>query len=204
MMTLTGAATRAVAAAEPIVSPQAEAPAWLEYASRNGMDASEALAHFDSLPPVSPEAMAGRWRGAGLHTGHPLDGLLEAYDWYGKAFDVNGDAHPLLFRQSGGIVSIDPRWIPLSALDSNKFTRSAAARVGFAAARRLLRTHSPQARLRLIAYRSVASAAMIYDRLPIIDLFRQVTPDVLLGMMDLRGEPPFFFTLHRDLQVPVR
>jgi len=162
------------------------------------MERREALARFDRLPPVSLEAMAGRWRGAGLHTAHPLDGLLEAHHWYGKAFDGNGDAHPLLFRQGSAVVSIDPRWIPLSILDSNRLTRSGVARAAFTTARTVMRTRHPQARLRVITYRGVASAAMIYDRLPIIDLFRQITPDILLGLMDLRGEPPFFFTLHRD------
>ncbi len=171
---------------------------WFARASRHGTDRHAALGYFDRLSPVLPEAMVGRWRGAGLHTGHPLDGLLEAHDWYGKAFDEQGDAHTLLFRRGDGIVSVDPRWIPLSALHSNKFTRSRFARAGSSAARRLLRTQRPQARLRLITYRGLASAAMIYDRLPIIDLFRQVTPDILLGLMDLRGEAPFFFTLRRD------
>ena len=191
-------ATPTIPQLSPVVSAQAESLAWLENASRHGAARNEALAYFDRLAPVSPATIAGRWRGAGLHTGHPMDGLLEAHDWYGKAFDARGEAHPLLFRQGSAIVSIDPRWIPLSALHSNKVTRSALARAGFAAARMVLRTTSPQARLRLLTHRGVPSAAMIYDRLPIIDLFRQVTPDILLGLMDVRGAPPFFFTLHRE------
>ncbi len=178
--------------------PHGDTLSWLEAASRHGTSQRAALTFFDHLPPVLPKAMAGRWRGSGLHTAHPLDGLLEAHDWYGKAFDEAGEAHPLLFRQGNEVVAIDPRWIPLGALHSNRVTRSGAARAGSAAARRLLRTRHPQARLRLVTWRGVASAAMIYDRLPIIDLFRQVTPDVLLGLMDLRGAPPFFFTLRRE------
>jgi GXWXG protein/Domain of unknown function (DUF4334) len=198
MTTRTGLATRTAFDITPDASPHANALAWIDAASRHGTDRRTALDWFDRLPPALPEAMAGRWRGSGLHTAHPLDGLLEAHDWYGKTFDAAGDAHPLLFRQGGGVVAIDPRWIPLGALDSNKVTRSGPARAGFAAARRLLRTRHPQARLRLITWRGVQSAAMIYDRLPIIDLFRQVAPDVLLGLMDLRGAPPFFFILRRE------
>ena len=45
----------------------------------------------------------------------------------------------------------------------------------------------------------VATAAMVYDTLPIIDVFRRVTADRVLGLMDLRGlTEPFFFLLDRD------
>jgi hypothetical protein len=40
---------------------------------------------------------------------------------------------------------------------------------------------------------------MVYDALPIIDVFRRVGPDVLIGAMDMRGlTAPFFFLLERD------
>ena len=43
--------------------------------------APKALSCFDALQSVEPEAMIGRWRGAGLPTGHPLDGVLELLGW---------------------------------------------------------------------------------------------------------------------------
>jgi hypothetical protein len=40
---------------------------------------------------------------------------------------------------------------------------------------------------------------MIYDHLPIIDIFRRVDEDTLLGVMDMRGlADPYFFILRRD------
>jgi Domain of unknown function (DUF4334) len=40
---------------------------------------------------------------------------------------------------------------------------------------------------------------MVYDTLPIVDVFRRVDADTLLGLMDLRGLPePFLFLLERD------
>ena len=40
---------------------------------------------------------------------------------------------------------------------------------------------------------------MIYDDQPIVDVFRRIDDDTLLGVMDLRGMPePFFFVLERD------
>jgi hypothetical protein len=48
-------------------------------------------------------------------------------------------------------------------------------------------------------HRGVMTAAMVYDDLPIIDVFREAAADTLLGLMDLRGLPqPFFFLLRRD------
>jgi hypothetical protein len=40
---------------------------------------------------------------------------------------------------------------------------------------------------------------MVYDALPIVDVFRRISPGTLLGLMDLRGlTDPFFFLLQRD------
>jgi hypothetical protein len=45
----------------------------------------------------------------------------------------------------------------------------------------------------------VQTAAMVYDALPIIDVFRRVARETLLGLMDLRGlAEPYFFLLDRD------
>ena len=50
-------------------------------------------------------------------------------------------------------------------------------------------------------YRGVVSATMIYDSLPINDIFRKVDDDTVLGVMDLRFTPqPFFFILRREGQ----
>jgi hypothetical protein len=63
----------------------------------------------------------------------------------------------------------------------------------------LLRTRRPGARLRTTEYRGVASATMIYDALPINDVFRLVDQNTLLGVMDLRGlRRPFVFVLRRE------
>jgi hypothetical protein len=40
---------------------------------------------------------------------------------------------------------------------------------------------------------------MIYDDLPINDVFRKVDNNTVLGVMDLKGmEQPFFFVLRRE------
>jgi hypothetical protein len=63
----------------------------------------------------------------------------------------------------------------------------------------LLQTEQPKARLRMTEYRGVVSATMIYDSLPINDVFRKVDEDCVLGAMDMRSTPqPFFFVLRRE------
>ena len=55
--------------------------------------ADAALVRFDALPAPEPGQMAGRWRGTGLPTGHPLDGLLDLLGWYGKALKLPSVSH---------------------------------------------------------------------------------------------------------------
>ena len=63
-----------------------------------------------------------------------------------------------------------------------------------------LRTErSAKARLRTTRYRGIDTATMIYDQLPINDVFRRLSDAAVLGAMDLRGETqPYFFVLRRD------
>jgi hypothetical protein len=83
--------------------------------------------------------------------------------------------------------------------DGTHLAHLPAARAAFGVLRPLLYTSRPKARLRTVEHRGVHTAAMVYDALPIIDVFRRATPDTLLGLMDLRGLPrPFFFLLRRD------
>lgn len=170
-------------------------------ALERGATAEAVLALFDELPPATIDGMIGSWRGSGLPTHHPLDGLLEAYAWHGKRFDGPDSVHPLLFRRAGGAVfSVNPSVVQLRPLLNHAalLRRPAIAAIG----RRMLglaATGTPQARLRLIAFRGVVTATMIYDALPINDVFRHVDADTRLGVMDMRYTPdPFFFVLRRD------
>ena len=61
-----------------------------------------------------------------------------------------------------------------------------------------------QAVLREVVYRGVATATMIYDSHPILDYFRKVTDDVVLGVMDRKAEksPLFFYLCRLNAVVP--
>lgn len=161
---------------------------------------SEAFALFDRLPAVRAEELRGRWRGRELRTGHPMDGLLEASGWYGKQFDGVDAVHPLLFSDGKGeVFAVDPRRVPLGLADRVSSATVAKGRGMLGALKPALRTRQPRARLRDLEHRGVVSAAMVYDHLPIIDVFRRVDADTVLGVMDMRQMPePYFFVLTRD------
>ncbi len=164
-------------------------------------DRAAALEYYDGLPVVTCEEMLGSWRGRELPTGHPLDGLLERFGWYGKRFDSVDAAHPLLFTARGGrLFAIDPRWVPMGLLVSHPpLAHLPAAAPAFRAVRGLLTTRRPRARLRMTSYRGVVTATMCYDALPIHDAFRRVDAATVLGAMDLRGSAhPFLFVLSRE------
>jgi hypothetical protein len=90
--------------------------------------------------------------------------------------------------------------MPVSlALHWPVLAKSAPVRWTFAAARPLFRTRRPAARLRVLDFRGKRSTAMIYRRKPIIDHFRKIDDDRVLGLMEADGmERPFFFLLTRE------
>lgn len=162
-----------------------------------GCTERDAAAIFDSLEAVAANEVLARWRGTEVRTGHALEGLLELYGWYGKDFIDLETVHPLLFQSpSGDVFPVDPRKVPLSLAEHLPRTR--IARRAIALARGVVGTSNPHARLRNVEHRGKVSAAMIYDDLPIIDVFRRIDGDTLLGAMDRRGDPQtFYFMLRR-------
>lgn len=171
--------------------------------ARGHVSADEALAIFDSLEPVDERFMLGAWRGTGFPTGHVLDGVLEAYHWQGKHFIDSERVHPLVFRGGGGerIFTIRPIGARFAVGLLQRFPQLKSRAVAGIARRLLplLRSSQPMARLRMASFRGRLSASMIYDDVPIIDVFRRVDANTVLGMMDMRGlERPFFFVLRRS------
>ena len=176
-------------------------PDWLTAWRTTAISNADALRQFDSLPGLAPAAMLGRWRGVGLATGHPLDGLLEALGWHGKAFETVDRVHPLLFRSgSSEPVALDPAMIPVGlALRCPGLARSTAVAAAFRAALPMLATCEPGARLGRLAYRGKGSAAILYHRQPIVDHFREIDNYRVLGLMVRRRSPqPYFFLLTRE------
>jgi hypothetical protein len=175
--------------------------AWLTERHAGGTSAAEALAFFDARPAVAVQELEGRWRGTGLPTGHPWDGLLERLGWYGKAFAGAEGVDPLLFQLGDGRVRpLDPGLVPAGlVLRWPQLFHDRVLQALVRAVRPLIVTGRPRARLRSILHRGVVTAAMVYDQHPIIDYFRRIDPDTVLGLMEMRNmEQPFFFVLRRD------
>lgn len=181
--------------------PATDGAARLDTLMAGAATAAQAWDLFDSLPPVDvDEVTTGRWRGAEVGTGHPWDGMLVETGWYGKQFDSADRVQPLLFQAPDGeIFPVDPRRVPLFLAGRVPVTALSPVRRSLGVLRPMLRTAAPKARLRNLEFRGKSSAAMIYDHLPIIDIFRRVAADTLLGVMDMRGlGEPYFFVLYRD------
>ena len=168
---------------------------------------ADALELFDSCPPVEPESMLGTRHGAELPTDHPLDGMLAASGWWGKHFRNSESVDPLLFptNDGAGLWALNPLLAfaglgvatKIPALKNQNFSGTIAA------LRPALKARGPKARLRTTRYRGVDTATMIYDQLPINDVFRLADDtagaEVVIGAMDLRGiKAPYFFVLQRD------
>lgn len=161
----------------------------------------KALQLFDALESVNLDFMFGRWQGSGLHTAHPMDGLLESSNWYGKEFVDSENVHPLLFLDSQGqVFKVAPNptamnWVSKFPLPKNDSIKPLLMLINS-----LLKTEKSQARLRMMEYRGKVSATMIYDYLPINDSFRKVDDNTVLGIMDYKNSPQaFFFVLKRCL-----
>ncbi|MEB3156573.1 MAG: DUF4334 domain-containing protein [Cyanobacteriota bacterium] len=165
---------------------------------------AEALALFDGLPTVTPEEMLGAWRGEGFPTGHPLDGVLEAFRWQGKRFESLEEVHPLVFHApGGGLVSVNPGLVPMALLCAPWVGRLAPLGGVFPWLAPLGATRGSGARLRATLHRGQVTATMVYDALPILDVFRRLDARTLLGVMDAKGmEQPFFFLLRQEGDAP--
>lgn len=162
--------------------------------------AEEALAIFESLPDIPCSFMLGRWRGAGFHTNHQMDGLLETFHWYGKDFVDTETVHPLVMGlKAEALYNLDPGRIPFLFGLKLRFLHTPAIARLMQFLRFLVSTNKPKARLRAVTWHGGTTAAMVYDDKPIIDLFKKIDEDTVLGLMDMRGlSRPFYFVLHRD------
>ena len=168
----------------------------------------DALAVFDAADSVEPEAMIGTWHGDELPTDHPMDGLLAASGWWGKQFVDTETVHPLLFPTGDrrALWALNPllAFGGLGVADKLPMLKSRPMSGPITAMRPVLQTRSPKARLRTTRYRGVDTATMLYDQLPINDVFRRLSDDAVIGAMDLRASAkPYFFVLHRDDSLPV-
>ncbi|KAH7153492.1 hypothetical protein EDB81DRAFT_687767 [Dactylonectria macrodidyma] len=108
--------------------------------------------------------------------------------WAGHSFDTGHPTHKLLkdFRWAGkdfrSTNDVDPIMVFDKAGNRKWFSRYG------------------NARLREVKYRGAVSAAMVYDNFPIIDSFRYVADDIVMGAMDNKDQQDtgtYYFYLTR-------
>ncbi|MHC1685052.1 MAG: DUF4334 domain-containing protein [Clostridiaceae bacterium] len=171
----------------------------LEWLLKNTTTQEEAFNFFDKLETVEISMLQGLWKGKELRTGHPMDGLLNACRWYGKRFDNKENVHPLVFETGTHKLYFgNPGLLPLK-LPYEKIPRSIIS-ILFSLINPLIRTKKSKARLRLVEYRGKVSASMLYDQLAIIDVFRKVDDNTVIGVMDFKDSTSsknYFFVLER-------
>lgn len=170
--------------------------------SAGSVDTTTALAIFDELDVTDADFMLGGWQGAGFPTQHPMDGLLETYHWHGKRFIDTEQVHPLVCRALGGKkVCLNPVFMLalVGPMGRGSLPQSTLLGALVALIMPLFGSRKARARLRMTEYRGKSSATMVYDNLPINDIFRKVDDNTVLGVMDLKTtDQPFFFVLRRE------
>ncbi|TGM42399.1 DUF4334 domain-containing protein [Leptospira biflexa] len=173
-----------------------------EMRAKKNNSIEDSFALFDALEVVSIEEMMGRWHGSGFHTGHTMDGALETFNWYGKEFVDSENVHPLVFKSFGKtLFKVNPSLMPVRLATLIPSTNLWPLRFPFLLFRFLFQTSKSKARVRQIEFRGKNTSAMIYDHLPIHDVFKKVNQNTLFGCMDFKGmKQPFFFVLERDVK----
>ncbi|PWE52933.1 hypothetical protein DEM27_27995 [Metarhizobium album] len=164
------------------------------------MNQQTVFEEFRHLQAIAPVELVGLWKGRGIATGHPFDGVLENLGWFGKRFAPDLRADALLFKSGERrLIAINPSLVPVGlALRFHRFGRTRAARNLFSYLQRRLTAQGPVATLRLLPFEGVSSAAMVYDHNPIADYFRRIDADTVMGMMVIKGDDRrFFFELER-------
>lgn len=148
---------------------------WKSLRAVDGLvDPAELDALWADLEPVDAADILGAWRGFAFPTGHPIEKVLAASRWHGKRFDALDDAKPLICRADDGSLYAD----------------TTAGRGG--------------ASLWNVEFRGETTATMVYDGMPVLDHFKRVDEDTLMGVMN--GKPDvvladgrhFWFGLERD------
>ncbi|MGC4960196.1 DUF4334 domain-containing protein [Gordonia sp. DT101] len=118
------------------------------------VDDAELDSVWAALETVRPEEMFGAWKGDEFTTGHPANGLLDKARWFGKTFTSRSDVQPLMCRDENGKL--------FSNIEFGK----------------------GEASLWAIEFRGEVTASMVYDGQAVIDHFKKVDVNTVMGIMN--------------------
>lgn len=138
------------------------------------IDPVELDALWADLEVVVASALVGSWRGFAFPTGHPVERVLARSRWHGKRFAAPNDATPLVCRADDGSLYSDTN------------------------------AGKGEASLWNVEFRGEVTATMVYDGMPVLDHFKRVDDNTLMGIMN--GKPDvvladgrhFYFGLERE------
>ncbi|OKH85097.1 hypothetical protein EB75_00595 [Mycobacterium sp. ST-F2] len=143
-----------------------------ELRGHTNVDPAELDEIWAALEPVRADDMIGNWKGDEFHTGHKMNGQLQAARWYGKTFKSINDVEPIVCYDEAGQL----------------FSNRDLSRGG--------------ATLWDIEFRGEVTGTMVYDGQPVFDHFKRVDDDTLMGIMNgkrQRADGQFlYFLLERD------
>lgn len=143
-----------------------------ELRGRRDVDPADLDEIWSALQPIGCQDVLGRWKGDEFHTGHKMNGLLQSARWYGKFFDSINQVEP--------IVCYDD--------DGNLFSNNELSLGG--------------ASLWDVEFRGEVTATMVYDGQPVLDHFKRVDANTLMGIMNGKRQRAnssyLYFILERD------
>lgn len=124
-----------------------------------------------ALEAVRSQEIVGRWKGDEFHTGHKMNGMLAGARWYGKFFDSVDEVEPIVCYDA----------------DGNLFSNHELSLGG--------------ASLWDVEFRGEVTATMVYDGQPVLDHFKKVDENTLMGIMDGKRQRAsgsyYYFILER-------
>lgn len=130
-----------------------------------------------ALETVEAAALVGQWTGDEFDTGHPMNGQLGKARWYGKIMRSVDDVDPIVCRGE----------------DGELFNNTALSKGG--------------ASLWNVEFRGEVTATMVYDGHAVLDHFKRVDADTLMGVMNgkqQRQDPSLFYFLLERADVAPR
>jgi len=135
--------------------------------SKTKVNFSELESFFELLPEINNSEILGEWKGGYIKSGSIIDLTLSDFGFYG--------------------------WIGKHFNSEDRVKALMHQFFGFKFNIPIL----GNARIREIRFRGKVSTGMIYNHLPIIDHFRRVDENTLMGAMDLKGKVVLYFYLYK-------
>lgn len=149
-------------------------------------------AAFDALDPVDLDMLVGLWKADPGYAETPGGRMLVESGWWGARFTDAETVDPLLFRSDDGDGLLAADLLRVLAL-IREGVRNISTR------RAEVETSAPIGRVRMIEYRGVVTATLLYDQVPVLDYLRAVDNDTVIAAVDGRGmaDRPAYALLRR-------